>query len=207
MALPRKFRWRLWTASTAPRNPHEVLLHLVDENGQRVDGDIRLATEAAYRRVLRMFQKKVDEAVLADMAEDVATSVASKRSQIGALRSYTIAALKRRVLDWLRTKPKVEISIGQLAELEGAARVAEDPAFAEVETQRLLDQLKTQLTERDRLILLLMVRGRGNPADVGAALHLNYAAAAKAIQRTRSRIADILSGGRPGTGSKPLDPE
>ena len=183
------------------------LLHLVDKNGQEVDGDIRQATEAAYRRVQRTFHERVDEAVLANMAEDVAASVASKRSRVGALRSYTIAALNRRVLDWLRTKARVEISITRLDQLKGTECVAEDPAIAEVDAQQLLDQLKAQLTERDRIILLLMVRGRGNPSDVGAALHLNYAAAAKAIQRTRSRVADILSGGGSGIGPNPLDPK
>jgi DNA-directed RNA polymerase specialized sigma24 family protein len=166
----------------------------VDGSGRELESDLQSAIHAAYLRVLSLFRSKVDDSVLADMAEDVAATIAVKRSSIRSIRSYSAAALIGKVRDWLRTQPQIDVSVGQLAELEDVGHAAEDPAFAEVEIQRLLEQLKQQLTERDRLILLLMIRGHGDPKHVGAALHLNYAAAAKAIQRTRARLADILYG-------------
>ena len=50
-----------------------------------------------------------------------------------------------------------------------------------------------QLSERDRLIIELIKRGRGNPTDVAAALDLSYSAATKAIQRATERMAQILT--------------
>jgi DNA-directed RNA polymerase specialized sigma24 family protein len=193
---PKNFRWKLWTAWTALGNRSEPLLHLVDASGHELEGDLRRAVHSAYSQVLRVFRKRVDEATLANMAEEVAVSVAAKRNRVQAIRPYTLAALTGKVLDWLRIQPRVELSANQLSELGDASHAAEDPAFAEVEIQRLLDELRAQLTERDRLILFLMIRDQGDPRNVAAALHLSYDAAAKAIQRTRARIAEILSEGR-----------
>jgi DNA-directed RNA polymerase specialized sigma24 family protein len=200
----KNFRRKLRTEA-ALKGRREPLLHVVDGSGHELESDLQSAVHAAYLRVLSLFRRKVDDSVLADMAEDVAASIAIKRSSIRSIRSYSTAALIGKVKDWLRTQPRIDVSVGQLAELEDVGYAAEDPAFAEVEIQRLLEQLNKQLTERDRLILLLMIRGQGDPKHIGAALHLNYAAAAKAIQRTRSRVADILSGSGSGIDSNPLD--
>jgi DNA-directed RNA polymerase specialized sigma24 family protein len=68
-----------------------------------------------------------------------------------------------------------------------------DSALSDVEVKRLFDQLKAHLTERDRQILVLIEQDRGNPRDVAKALGLTYTAAAKAIQRAKERVAEILS--------------
>jgi DNA-directed RNA polymerase specialized sigma24 family protein len=57
----------------------------------------------------------------------------------------------------------------------------------------LFDQMKAHLSERDRQILALIEQDCGSPRDVAKALGLTYMAAAKAIQRAKERMAEILS--------------
>jgi DNA-directed RNA polymerase specialized sigma24 family protein len=61
------------------------------------------------------------------------------------------------------------------------------------------------LSERDRHILVLLQQGMTSPASVAAALGVSYAAAAKAIQRVKERIAAILGGG-PTAEQVPMSP-
>jgi DNA-directed RNA polymerase specialized sigma24 family protein len=182
----------LRSSPRSQRGKPDTLLHLVTAGGKPVDGDVRLAVEEAFRRVVCRF-RRVDEAILANLAESVAVLVARKRKEILALKQYAFVALCGRVLDRLRRKPQREIAIGQSVELQSVMQATEDPAFAEIEVQYLLEQMKAQLSERDRVILLLLERNRGQPAEVAEALHLTYAAAAKAIQRTKERMAQLLT--------------
>jgi DNA-directed RNA polymerase specialized sigma24 family protein len=56
----------------------------------------------------------------------------------------------------------------------------------------LFEQLRTKLNERDRQILVLLLQDITSPRDVAAALGIKYDTAAKAIQRVKERIAEIL---------------
>jgi RNA polymerase sigma factor (sigma-70 family) len=131
--------------------------------------------------------------VLADIAEGVAASIARKRSDILAVMQYAIVAIDGRVQEWLRKHPKVEVGGCETAELERALGTAVDSAYSDVELKHLFDQMKTHLSERDRQILALIEQDRGSPRDVAEALGLTYMAAAKAIQRAKERVAEILS--------------
>jgi hypothetical protein len=98
------FPLKFWTVL---RKTPETQLHLVDDSGQPVQPDVRKAVESAFWRAVRRF-RWVDEAVLADIAEGVAASIARKRSDILAVRQYAIVAIDGRVQEWLRKHPKVE---------------------------------------------------------------------------------------------------
>ena len=55
----------------------------------------------------------------------------------------------------------------------------------QMERAVLFEQLSTKLSERDRLILVLLLQDVTSPANVAAALGVSYSAAAKAIQRVK----------------------
>jgi DNA-directed RNA polymerase specialized sigma24 family protein len=174
------------------RKTPETQLHLVDDTGQSVQADVRRAIELAFRRAIRRF-RSVDEAVLAGIAEDVAAAIARKRSEIQAVKQYAIAAVDGRVREWLHKHPMLEVGGCETAELERSMGATVDSALSDVETKHLFDQMRARLSDRDRQILVLIEQEHGNPGDVAKALGLTYAAAAKAIQRTRARLAEILS--------------
>ena len=88
---------------------------------------------------------------------------------------------------------QVVIDPKNLPLLERAMGGAVDSALVDVETKQLFDQEKARLSERDRQILVLIEQDCGSPRDVAEALGLTYAAAAKAIQRAKERVAEILS--------------
>lgn len=56
----------------------------------------------------------------------------------------------------------------------------------------LFSEMKTQLSERNRQILVLMEQDLG-PQEIAKAFEISYSAAAKAIQRARERMEAILS--------------
>jgi DNA-directed RNA polymerase specialized sigma24 family protein len=183
--FPLKF-WKVF------RKTPETQLHLVDDAGQPVQADVGKAVELAFRRAVRRFWG-VDEVVLAGIAEDVAAAIAKKRSEIQAVNQYAIAAVDGRVQDWLQKHPRLEVGGRETAELERSMGAAVDSALSDVETKHLFEQMRAHLSDRDRQILVLIEQDRGNPRDVAKALGLTYAAAAKAIQRTKARVAEILS--------------
>ncbi len=183
------FPFRFWAVL---RKTPDTLLHLVDDAGQPVTLDVRNAVESAFRRAVRRF-RSVDEAVLAGMAESVAASIARKRSEIRAVKRYAVVAVDGKVQEWLRRHPRLEVAGCETTDLERAMGGAVDSALVDVETKQLFDQMKARLSERDRHILVLIEQDRGSPRDVAEALGLTYTAAAKAIQRAKERVAEILS--------------
>jgi DNA-directed RNA polymerase specialized sigma24 family protein len=62
----------------------------------------------------------------------------------------------------------------------------------QIERTVLFEQLSTRLSERDRIILVLLLQDVTSPADVAVALGVSYSAAAKAIQRVKDRISTML---------------
>jgi len=56
----------------------------------------------------------------------------------------------------------------------------------------LLDQMKVDLTERDRHILMLIQQGISDSKSIANALGITNEAAKKAIQRTKHKMMTIL---------------
>jgi DNA-directed RNA polymerase specialized sigma24 family protein len=170
----------------------QTLLHLVDQRGQKLPAAIRLAVEAAHRWVRREYPR-LDEAVVAGWAEDVGRAMGTRLDGIQSPYRYAFAALHGKVRGWFRRNASKEIPLGIGSELEvwvGIDSSAQRAMYQAV----LFDQLRTKLSERDRHILVLLLQGLTSPASVAEALGVSYAAAAKAIQRARERIAAILVG-------------
>jgi hypothetical protein len=168
-------------------------LNLVDSTGISVDPVIQTAVQTAFRWVVRKYPR-VDQAKLADWAEEVAASMALRGETIASPKRYASAALEGKVRDWLRTSTAREISGGIGSDLEriGGMNTSFEDA---IERKVLFDELKEMLTERDRLILVLLLADKSTD-DVAEALHTNYTNAAKAIQRMKDRISTKVSGTR-----------
>ncbi len=170
----------------------QTLLHLVDQRGQTLPVAIRLAVEAAHRWV-RWEYPHLDEAVVAGWAEDVGQAMGTRLDEIRSPYRYAFAALHGKVREWFRSNASKEVLVGTARELElwaGIDRSTQRVIYRAV----LFDQLKTKLSERDRHILVLLQQDMTSPASVAAVLGVSYAAAAKAIQRAKERIAAILVG-------------
>jgi hypothetical protein len=168
----------------------QTLLHLVDHRGRTLPVTIRLAVEAAHRWV-RWEYPHLDEAVVAGWAEDVGKAMGPRLDEIRSPYRYAFAALHGKVREWFRSNASREVLVGIGRELElwaGIDRSTHRVIYRAV----LFDQLKTKLSERDRHILVLLQQDITDPASVAAALGVSYAAAAKAIQRVKERIAAIL---------------
>src|SRR5580704_157490 len=184
---PRKFFWVLQMGTMG-----QTLLHLVDRRGETLPVAIRLAVEGAHRWVRREYPH-LDAAVVAGWAEDVGKAMGVRIDDIRSPYRYAFAALHGRVREWFRSNASKEIPVGIGSELErwaGIDRSTQRVIYRAV----LFDQLKTKLSERDRHILVLLQQDITSPASVAAALGVSYAAAAKAIQRVKERIAAILVG-------------
>ena len=65
----------------------------------------------------------------------------------------------------------------------------------------LFAEIKVQLSERDRQILVLMEQDVGSPQQIAEVFEMSYSAAAKAIQRVRDRMAAILAPSETRNGS------
>ena len=116
MLTQKTFRSR---PETENKSQSDTLLHLVDDRGRSVEKEVRLAVEAAFRRVLCRF-RSVDEALLANWAERLAASMAGRR--ILAVKQYAFRALNRRAMGWL-TRARREVTLDQSAELDHAMQV------------------------------------------------------------------------------------
>jgi hypothetical protein len=184
---PANFFWGLEMGTMG-----QTLLHLVDKRGQTLPVAIQLAVEAAHRWVKREYPH-LDEAVVAGWAEDVGKAMGARLDEIRSPYRYAFAALHGKVREWFRSNASREVLVGIGGELElwvGIDRSTQRAIYRAV----LFDQLKTKLSERDRHILVLFQQDITSPASVAASLGVSYAAAAKAIQRVKERIAAILVG-------------
>jgi hypothetical protein len=170
----------------------QTLLHLVDQRGQTLPAAIRLPVEAAHRWVRREYPH-LDEAIVAGWAEDIGKAMGARLDDIRSPYRYASAALHGKVREWFRSNASKEILVGTGSELELWASI-DRSAQRVIYRTVLFDQLKTKLSERDRHILVLLQQDITSPASVAAALGVSYAAAAKAIQRVKERIAAILVG-------------
>jgi DNA-directed RNA polymerase specialized sigma24 family protein len=137
---------------------------------------------------------RIDPALLANWAENLAKSIANKNLQ-GSVRRYAHTAMHETVRRWLRTKRASELAVGLDRELERIAGMHEG-FHGEVDRAILFEQLKSRLRGRDRSILMLL-QSDASPAEVAMSLGLKYEAAMKAIQRVRARVALCLETARP----------
>jgi DNA-directed RNA polymerase specialized sigma24 family protein len=167
-----------------------VLLHLVDEQGRPVPPSVSIAVEAAYRWVSREYEH-FDQALLAGMAESVALAMCRRLMHIEFPRRYASVALTGKLQEWYRAHPGVEVPL----ELEESERIKgpRPGAMTSADLSILFAEIKVQLSERDRQILVLMEQDVGSPQQIAEVFELSYSAAAKAIQRVRDRMATILA--------------
>ena len=87
-----------------------TLLHLVDQYGQPVPPQVRLAVGAAYRWAEREYER-FDRAVLAEMAEALAVAMCRHQDRIELPRRYAVAALAGKLQEWYRAHPAVEVML------------------------------------------------------------------------------------------------
>ena len=165
-----------------------TLLHLVDQSGQPVPPQVRLAVEAAYQWAEREYER-FDRAVLAEMAEALALAMCRHLDRIELPRRYAVAALAGKLQEWYRAHPAVEIMLDP-DDLEQVMQ-AEPVPTTSPDLNVLFAEIKAQLSERDRHVLVLLEQDLG-PQEIAKAFEISYFAAAKAIQRARDRMAAIL---------------
>jgi DNA-directed RNA polymerase specialized sigma24 family protein len=165
-----------------------VLLHLVDEQGRPVPPSVSIAVETAYRWVSREYEH-FDQALLAGMAESVALAMCRRLVHIEFPRRYASAALTGKLQEWYRAHPGVEVPL-ELEESE-RTRGPRPGAMTSADLSILFAEIKVQLSERDRQILVLMEQDVGSPQQIAELFEMSYSAAAKAIQRVRDRMAAI----------------
>ena len=156
---------------------------------------IQSAVEVAYDLAIARFPL-VDSAIIAVKAEQLARYMEENKASYTSIRRYARSAMLRKVRDTLKTKVLREIPIGLLAELEDCATQVRNSFQREVDYSILLEQVRTQLSERDRHILYLL-RNENTTAEIAQKLGLEPAAARKAIQRARERIAHCLAAAKP----------
>ena len=168
-------------------------LHLVDTKGAPLDLRITQAVEDAFNWVRRDYPE-FDQAQLADWAETVGALMHLRGSSIASPKRYAYVAIGGKVRDWLRTATGREELKGMGRDLEREGGVS--ASFAtQLDRKILFEQLQTALTDRDRAILVLLLRDKST-AEIATYLATSYAAAAKAIQRVKDRMSAALNGNR-----------
>ena len=166
------------------------LLYLVDQDNKPVKPEIRIAVEAAFRWSVREY-RNMDEADLASMAEAVALGMSKRLDEIQSPRRYAFAALTGRIQEWFRAHPAKIVSFETEDELD--RQVGPDERFVfDVERRLLFAQIRRQLSGRDREIFSLLERDLSSPGEIAKVLQISYAAAAKALQRAKGRMASIV---------------
>jgi DNA-directed RNA polymerase specialized sigma24 family protein len=168
-----------------------LALHLVDLKGTALSPELAASMENAYRWVLRDFPQ-IDSALLADWAEHLALKMHEAVSDIRSLQSYAYVALKGKARDSMRARDSHEeiVGIGQPLEALGGQVASFQPS---VDQKILVEQLKRHLSERDRLILRLMLEDSSDGASLSVALGVTEASARKAVERVKDRLAAALS--------------
>ena len=170
----------------------KTLLNLIDEAGQPVPADVRAAVTRAYRYIAPRF-RRIDDAVLAGFAEALAAAMCRRAEEIKSVDQYARAAMIGKAYEWVQSHPP-EIAVGTLADLEAAnGTVRTDDSFGAIENAVLFERMKTQLSTRDRQILVLVEQELDTPAAIASALGLSYDAAKKALQRARDKMSALVT--------------
>lgn len=172
---------------------HRAHLYPINSDGGILNADIQAACETAFKRAVLDFPY-FDQALIADWAEEVAVAMDKRGEAIQFPKRYAYMALRGKIRDWLRTGPgRVELKgIGpDLEEVSGLSESFTD----QTERKVLFKQILPELSERDRAILVLLLNEQSTTV-IAAFLNVNYAAAAKAMQRMKDRVSVVLNGRR-----------
>ena len=172
---------------------HRAHLHPIDSEGVVLNADIHAACETAFKRAVLDFPN-FDQALIADWAEEVAATMDERGEAIQFPKRYAYMALRGKIRDWSRTGAgRVELKgIGpDLEEVAGLSKSFTD----QTERKVLFEQILPELSERDRAILVLLLNEQSTTV-IAAFLNVNYAAAAKAMQRMKDRVSVVLNGRR-----------
>lgn len=178
-----------WTATRDRMG--RTLLFLVDRQGGALDPAFLSAVEAAYRWASHDYPN-LDSSLLATWAEQVGRSMAERKEAIESPRRYAFAAMGNRIREHFRSGGFREVTLGIAEELEDQT-AADLQSAAQIERQVLFIELRAQLSQRDREILILLQQDVTSPASIASALGISYNAAAKAVQRVKERLHAILT--------------
>lgn len=165
-------------------------LYLIDANGKEVTPAIKSAVEDAFQWAVAKFTE-IDSAVLANFAERLALVMHENKETVQSEQRYAYSSMHRQVRDYLRSKKNYETPIEidhELAQFTGVTGSFQDA----VDRSILFEQIQATLNERDRHILGMLREGHYNLSEVASELKIDYAAAKKAAQRVRERVAKIL---------------
>ena len=154
--------------------------------------ELRSAVEAAFRWA-SYEHPHLDKSLLATWAEQIGSSMAEKQATIGDARRYAFSAIQKKVMGHARLGSSREFSVGISQDLEEWAG-SDLQSAGRMERHILFRELREQLNDRDRDILILLQQDITSPAGIASALGIGYNAAAKAIQRLKARIRAILIG-------------
>ena len=168
-----------------------ALLFLVDRQGRALAPRLRAAVESAYGWAAHDYPN-VDSSLLATWAEQVGAFMAEREPPVEAPRRYASAALQSRIREHFRSSASREVSVGTDQELDAKAGV-ELQSARDIERQVLFRELRSQLSERDRQIFILLQQDVTSPQGIASSLGISYSAAAKAVQRLRERLQAILN--------------
>jgi DNA-directed RNA polymerase specialized sigma24 family protein len=167
------------------------LLYLVDQDNKPVKPEIRTAVESAFRWSVREY-RNMDEVDIASMAEAVAVGMSKRLKEIQSPRRYAFAALTGRIQEWFRAHPAKMVSFETEDDLD--REIGPDDRFVfDVELRLLFAQIRRQLSGRDSEICTLLEQDLSSPGEIAKVLQISYAAAAKALQRARGRMASIVN--------------
>ena len=157
--------------------------------------------EGAFRLAVIRFPN-VDSAIMANMAERLAKNIAGNIDSIGSVRRYAYSAMLGVVRDWLRSRAAREVTVGSYLELDRYVEV-NNSFQRRIDRTILFQQLKLQLSDRDRYILIPLLKHNVKTEDVALELGISDDAARKAIQRARERMAKCLEVARPEKDTSP----
>lgn len=147
--------------------------------------------EAAYGWAAHDYPN-VDSSLLATWAEQVGAFMAEREPPVESPRRYASAALQSRIREHFRSSGSREVSVGTDQELDAKAG-PELQSARDIERQVLFRELRSQLSERDRQIFILLQQDVTSPQGIASSLSISYSAAGKAVQRLRERLQAILN--------------
>ncbi len=180
-------------ASEKLRDMPRAYLHLINSRGTPLSSTVQAACELAFKRVT-LDHPNFDQAQIANWAEEVAAAMDERGDAIQFPRRYAYLALRGKIHDWSRTGPGRAELRGVGSDLENVAGLC--ASFTDqTEKKVLFEQISPRLSERDRAILVLLIEEKST-AQIATSLNMNYAAAAKAMQRVKDRSSVVVNGKR-----------
>jgi RNA polymerase sigma factor (sigma-70 family) len=156
---------------------------------------IQTAVEAAFYVAIARYPN-VDSATIAIKAEQLARYMEENKDGYNSVRRYAYSAMLGKVRDLRNVH---EVSVGLSAELEEYAGV-QNSFQPEIDRSILIEQVRAQLSDRDRHILVLLLQDGIKTEDIAQKLGITHAAARKAVERARERMAHCIAASSPRRG-------